>query len=155
MFSRCRNFFPTLTVLTVSADTPLISLLVSQSTIHVVWSHALTLTLSLTLTLALSLTLSLPLAHTLSLSLTHLSHCFHTVVTRMAWSLTDLWFYYCTSLTRTFWMEEINQSVWIWAASRQNQQNGMCAQRRLRSEWANPGHLPSLIRVFVVRSMGS
>ena len=49
----------------------------------------------------------------------------------------------------------------IWAASWQNQQNGMCAQRRLRSAWASaqsdhqpghqPGHPPSLIRVFAVR----
>ena len=34
-----------------------------------------------------------------------------------------------------------------WAATWQNKQNGMCAQRRLRSVW----HLPSLIRVFAVR----
>ena len=49
----------------------------------------------------------------------------------------------------------------IWAASWQNQQNGMCAQRRMRSAWASaqsdrslhcqPGHLPSLIGVFAVR----
>ena len=37
------------------------------------------------------------------------------------------------------------------AASWQNQQNGMCAQRRLRSDWADPGHPPSLIRGFPVR----
>ena len=36
-------------------------------------------------------------------------------------------------------------------ASRQNQQNDMCAQRWLRSAWASP----SLIRVFAVRSVGS
>ena len=35
----------------------------------------------------------------------------------------------------------------IWAASWQNQQNRMCAQRRLSSA---AGHLPSLIRVFAV-----
>ena len=34
-----------------------------------------------------------------------------------------------------------------WAASWKNQENGMCAQRRLRSAWAPP----SLIRVFTVR----
>ena len=40
----------------------------------------------------------------------------------------------------------------ICAATWQNQQNGMFAQRRLRSDWANqPGHSPSLIRVFAVR----
>ena len=38
-------------------------------------------------------------------------------------------------------------TILIWAASRQNQQNGMCTQRRLRSAWASP----SLIRVFAVR----
>ena len=27
--------------------------------------------------------------------------------------------------------------IWIWAASWQNQRNGMCAQRRLRSAWAS------------------
>ena len=32
----------------------------------------------------------------------------------------------------------ITIKIWkIWAASRQNQQNGMCAQRRLRSAWAS------------------
>ena len=36
-----------------------------------------------------------------------------------------------------------------WAASWQNQQNDMCAQRRLRSD--QPGHPPRLIRVFAVR----
>ena len=36
----------------------------------------------------------------------------------------------------------------IWAASWQNQQNGMCAKRRLRSAWR---HLPSLIKVFTIR----
>ena len=30
-----------------------------------------------------------------------------------------------------------DQSKDIWAASRQNQQNGMCAQQRLRSAWAS------------------
>ena len=34
----------------------------------------------------------------------------------------------------------------IWAAARQNQQNDLCAQWRLRSAWASP----SLIRVFTV-----
>ena len=37
-------------------------------------------------------------------------------------------------------------NIKIWAASCENQQNGMCAQQRLRSAW----HLPSLIRVFTV-----
>ena len=43
----------------------------------------------------------------------------------------------------------------IWATIWQNQQNGMCAQQRLRSALADnqPGHLPSLIKVFTVRSM--
>ena len=39
----------------------------------------------------------------------------------------------------------------IWATSWQNQQNDLCAQRRLRSAW----HKPSLIRVFAVRTMDS
>ena len=39
------------------------------------------------------------------------------------------------------------QNTYKWAASWQNQQNGMCAQRRLRPA----RHLPSLIRVFTVR----
>ena len=30
----------------------------------------------------------------------------------------------------------------IWAAARQNQQNDLCAQRRLRSDWASPGICP-------------
>ena len=38
------------------------------------------------------------------------------------------------------------------ATSWQNQQNDLCAQRRLRSVWASP---PSLIRVFAVCSLGS
>ena len=42
-----------------------------------------------------------------------------------------------------------NPNIWtIWAASWQNQQNYLCAQQRLRSAW----HLPSLIRVFAVRT---
>ena len=42
-------------------------------------------------------------------------------------------------------------SVKIWAASRQNQQNE-CAPSEDSDQ---PGHLPSLISVFAVRSMGS
>ena len=32
--------------------------------------------------------------------------------------------------------------VYIWAASWQNQQCGLCAQRRLRSDWVDPGVRP-------------
>ena len=39
----------------------------------------------------------------------------------------------------------------LWATSWQNEQSGMCTQRRLGSAWAEPGHPPSLIRVFAVR----
>ena len=39
----------------------------------------------------------------------------------------------------------------FWATSWQNQQNDLCAQR----DSDHPGHPPSLIRVFAVRSMGS
>ena len=41
----------------------------------------------------------------------------------------------------------------IWAASWQNQQNGMCAQQRLRSAWASgqPG-MPRLIWVYAGRT---
>ena len=42
-------------------------------------------------------------------------------------------------------------SVWIWAALWQNQQND-CAPGE---DTDQPGHPPSLIRVFAVRSVGS
>ena len=42
-------------------------------------------------------------------------------------------FYACT-ITGVHLMQNINN---IWAASWQNQQNGKCAQRRLRSAWAS------------------
>ena len=52
--------------------------------------------------------------------------------------------------------------IYIWAASWQKQQNGICAQRRLRSAWASAQSdqslrcdPPSLIRVFAVRSVAS
>ena len=53
-------------------------------------------------------------------------------------------------------MLAVSSCVHNWAASWQNQQNGMCAQRRLRSVWASAQsdqslHWPSLIRVFAVR----
>ena len=49
-----------------------------------------------------------------------------------------------------------NRSITKWAASRQNQQNGMCAQRRLRSAWADQSlrcplflpHFSQLLRNF-------
>ena len=44
--------------------------------------------------------------------------------------------------------------TWKWAASRQNQQHSMCAQRRLRSAWAY-AQMTGLTIVFAVRSIGS
>ena len=44
-------------------------------------------------------------------------------------------------------LPEWRMKLFIWAASWQNQQNGMCAQRRLRSTWASA----RLIRFFAVR----
>ena len=46
------------------------------------------------------------------------------------------------SLAIVLCKNEFGLSLWhsldiIWAASRQNQQNGMCTQRRLRSAWAS------------------
>ena len=43
----------------------------------------------------------------------------------------------------------INKPRFIWAASWQNQQNGMCAQRRLRSAWADS--IRPVWSVFAVR----
>ena len=51
------------------------------------------------------------------------------------------------SIFNSFW----EVYILVWACAWQNQQNNMCAQRRLRSA----GHPPSLIRVFAVRSMDS
>ena len=44
-------------------------------------------------------------------------------------------------------------SLIIWAATWQNQQNGMCAQRRLRSAWASAQSNQSLL--FAWRKLGS
>ena len=48
----------------------------------------------------------------------------------------------CSDLSKTFnwfspWGENENVTHDIWATSWQNQQNGMCVQRRLRSAWAS------------------
>ena len=72
---------------------------------------------------------------------------------------------YLTALLQNVWVQRgLNDRFltfswrilnhWInaynWAASRQNQQNDLCAQRRLRSD--QPGHPHSLIRVFAFRT---
>ena len=49
------------------------------------------------------------------------------------------------------WRAPNQTQKYIWAASWQNQQND-CAPNK---DSDLPGHPPSLIRVFVVRSMGS
>ena len=52
-----------------------------------------------------------------------------------------------TMLYRLLIYQEVNHAgAKIWAISWQNQQNGLCAQRRLRSAWASA-------RVFAVRMM--
>ena len=40
---------------------------------------------------------------------------------------------YILDLLSVKWFEYFNNKTWIWAAARQNQQNEMCAQQRLRS----------------------
>ena len=48
-------------------------------------------------------------------------------------------FFFHDQTTGIKFTAEITQNLinYIWAASKQNQQNGMCAQRRLRSAWAS------------------
>ena len=40
-----------------------------------------------------------------------------------------------------------NESIWNWAGSRQNQQNGQCAQRTLKSAWASELYMGSLLLI--------
>ena len=71
-----------------------------------------------------------------------------------------------TSANWTFFIKKclVKELNFIWAALWQNQQNGMCADDKWVGTWQNqqsdrapskdsdqPGHLPSLIRIFAVR----
>ena len=56
-----------------------------------------------------------------------------------------IWMNLDDNIQNSFSLSELALEM-IWATSWQSQQNGMCAQQRLRSGWAS-----SLIRVFVVR----
>ena len=56
---------------------------------------------------------------------------------------------YCLQLSKHQWLLK----CFIWAASWQNQQNGMCTQRRLRSAWASAQSDQSLLSAW--RKLGS
>ena len=58
----------------------------------------------------------------------------------MAWKYGGIAFGTCDHLNKGFWLGELKNPFSvkdIWATAWQNQQNGLCAQWRLRSAWAS------------------